>query len=207
LSQPNFIVKVVDKDGVRTVNEAIGVSVFPWLILMLTFLLNDVPQRVGNSLKAVYTNIVVFGFVAYAAIMETKHAALSVKILASFGLSHGLFLLFTPNFHAQLWGNVQDDNDFLFMARRSCGSSLLGLSVYLWALIGDVHSPRALGFHWGTVLFAFAMLLGDLKRSKFDMKLIYTWMLAMAFFAVTLSIQIPEKIVVATVEEGVKTSV
>ncbi|KAL3935992.1 MAG: hypothetical protein SGARI_002744 [Bacillariaceae sp.] len=163
--------------------QAIGIAAMPWIV----------PQRVGNSLKGILTNLAVFGFVAYATIMETEYAAVAVMILAGFGLTHGLLVLFSPNFHALLWGNVQSDDDKLHFARRCLGCDLIPVAVYMWALIAGVPNPQALGYGWASVFLAFLTLLGDFKKSNVDMNLIYAWVVAMAIVALTLTADVPEE--------------
>ena len=170
--------------------QAIGIALLPWIILMLYFFLNEVPQKVGGSLKGTLLNILVFSFVAFSNIFETTYGDLSVKILAGFGLTHGLLVFFSPNLHASLLGNVQDD-DILQFARRGVGASLLTTNIYFAALIGGVENPMACGIGWWVGLFTMLILLDDFKKYKTDLPKLYAWFVIMAFFGVVLTIQYP----------------
>ncbi|KAL3896027.1 MAG: hypothetical protein SGARI_007279 [Bacillariaceae sp.] len=184
--------------------EAVGVTALLWLLLMIALLLNDVPQHVGNSLKGICTNIAFFGFVTYSTILvETdEYAGSALKLFAGFGLTHSLALLLSPNFHALMWGNVQGDDDMLHFTRRCIGCDLFSVSAYLCALIAGVPNPKAAGISWMALFFAFLSLMGGFQKFKYDMKMIFGWVVCIAFFAVTLLADNP--VVVETAEEGVK---
>ena len=169
---------------------AIGVSVVPWLILMLFFLLNEYPQKFGNSTKGLYCNVAMFAFVAYATIMETEYSSLAVKLLAGFTVTHGLFLLLSPTTHAAFWGNVES-GDFLMFTARCLGANVLDLGVMLCALIAGLPLVLCCGLGWACAFFTFLLLLGDFQKFNMDMPKVYGWMVVMAFFAVTLSLQLP----------------
>jgi hypothetical protein len=182
-----------------TYQDATGVVAISWLVLMLSFLLNEVPQRVGGSLRGLYVSITVFAFVAYATIFKTAQSDLAVKILAGFGLSHGLLVFLSPNLHASLWGNIQDD-DILYVVRKGIGASLLTCNIYIASLIGGVKNPTAFGISWWTAFLTFFPQMDGFKKFKTDMVKIYAWIVLMVVFGITLTVQFP----VEVVEEAAK---
>jgi hypothetical protein len=179
---------------------AIGVSTVPWLILMLFSLLNEIPQKVGNPTKDIYTNIIVFAFVEYTTIMETDYSTLAVKLLSGFTLTHGLFLLLFPATHAAFWGNTEG-RDVVMFSQRCAGANLLNLGVFGFSLIAELPLVLCCGLGWVVAFFTMLLLLSDCRKFDIDMSKIYGWIVVIAFFAVTLLVQPPAVVQEEVVKE------
>jgi hypothetical protein len=167
---------------------------------MLSFLLNEFPQKVGNSTKELYSNIVVFSFVAYATIMETKYSTWAVNLLAGFTLTHGLFLLLFPAAHAASWGNAEG-SDLVMHARRRAGANLVDLGVFLFAVIAGLPLVLCCGLGWASAFFTLLLLLGEFQKFNMEMSKIYVWLVVIAFIAVTLLVQLPAVVQEEVVKE------
>jgi hypothetical protein len=169
---------------------AIGVATIPWIVLMLFFALNELPQKIGNSTRVVHSNIVIFSFLAYVTVTKTEYSSLAVKLLAGFSLTHGLFLLLSPTAYATFWGNIEG-RDIVILARRCAGANVLDLAVFLFALIAGLPPLSCCSLAWGCGFFFTLLLVGECQKFNIETSKIYGWLVVNALLAVTLSLQLP----------------
>lgn len=173
--------------------EAVGVTALLWLVLMLAFILNDVPQRTESSPNGFYLNIAVLAFVVYSTLVSDNETAAksSVKFLATFALAHGAMLFLAPNMHSRFYGaNQSESSDMLAFTRRSLGAGLLYNAVLKWALITGMETTMAYGLSWASVLALWPFLLSGFKQFGCDMNKIYGWMVVMGFMVLVLTMDV-----------------
>lgn len=179
-----FLIAVKD----MKVELALGVAGIPWLLLMIFFLLNEHPQKIGNPTMGTYVNAIVFAVVVYATVMETSYAKMANQLMGIFSLLRGVTLLVATPLHTAFWGNLKDDDDdMLLLARKGLGMHLVPNGVfYLLMMANDVPLLTCVGAAWATGLVTLSWMIPACRKDDMNMKCIYGWWVTMAVVATTL---------------------
>jgi hypothetical protein len=168
-------------------DEAVGVTILPWILLCLHSLLNGKWQQLNSSPRADYICLAMFSFVAHATLTHATYSNLAVKILAGFTLANGLMLFMSPAAIGSLYGTAECE-EFIDLIGRCYGMNLNSLAAFVGAFAWGLPLLKTIAIAWATAGVGMFLLLEDFKKFKLGMGPIYGWLVLMAFFGITLSV-------------------
>jgi hypothetical protein len=171
-----------------SVETAVGISTFPWVVLCLRDILEETPKELGVDMNGSYLNLAV-GVVSGYACLTGNNADAARKFLAIWTCANGILLALAPAKACELWGWKNPDGREKLLI-KSLGYFLWSVGTMGLSLVQGVDTLKAFGYSW--IVNILGVLDNNLITKGIDEYGLnkapqYIWMVLMAIFAYTLA--------------------